>query len=290
MPRGRDEGARGAVAAPRGPARHGGAPPPRPARRAEAAYPRDLARRQGDGRGEGHVLVRPERADLDDGHGHLVRPPRGRGGDGPALLGHDPARSRALRHGRGPEGEPDPAGRDLHGPEPDRGRVPAGRQHRRGDGPEGRDRRLDGHEPPRHDPVRVAQALLRAGHDRRGRGQEHEGPAQARRGAPAGGEGGPDPERHDQRGDRRAPDRRHGRAPPRDHHGPDQARQGRGDRHLAADRGLPRDADGEGGERRGQVAEPAQPVLRGPRAPARQHRRDDQERRGLDEPAHARAA
>ena len=82
----------------------------------------------------------------------------------------------------------------------------------------------------------------------------------------------------------------HGRTPPRDRHGPDQARQGRRDHHLAADRGVPRDADRACGPVEGK-------------SPNKHNRfyvtsspcptdivDDDQERRGLHEPAAARAA
>ena len=63
-------------------------------------------------------------------------------------------------------------------------------------------------------PFESLKHYSRTGHDRRGRGKEHEGPAQARRSAPAGGKGRPDARHRHQRRDGRAPDLRYGRAAP----------------------------------------------------------------------------
>ncbi len=87
--------------------------------------------------------------------------------------------------------------------------------------------------------------LPRAGHQDRDRAQDQGRHRQAGRRAPEARRGGPDLQGVVRRRDGPDADRRHGRAPPRDHRGPPQARvQGRGQRRRApgvVPRGHPQD-------------------------------------------------
>ena len=121
--------------------------------------------------------------------------------------------------------------------------------------------------------------LPRAGDLGRRRAEVEGRPGQARLGPRTARRGGSDLPRHLRRGDRPDPDRRHGRAPPRDHRRPPQARvQRRRERRAAAGR-LPRDDLAAGREDPGPVRPPDrrlgpvrrrrhQPATRRSRAPA----------------------
>src|SRR6186997_950369 len=224
----------------------------------------------------------------------LAPPGVGRAVLGPGLQGHvRPVRRQAdvlprlLRPaaGRRPRAEHDHRQDRADRPHPADARQPprGARGDRRGrDRGGGRHQELDyrRHAGDRHgaDPARV-DGLPRAG-DRGGDRAEDEGrPGQALRGPAAPRRGGPDLPRPDGRGDGADADLRDGRAPPRDHRRPPDARVlGRRERRPPAGR-LPRDVRPSRREDRGQVRAPDRRPW--PVRPRRDQRRADRARRGL---------